>query len=283
LSEEVGNGTGLSVEGQQWLRERTQPGNWIKIAPDEEFPSCLHGTPWVTLVHMFQIAFTPEIERRIAAGLIDDAFFVNVAQLITRDGGKQEVRFNDEVRGVGRVRVNQPVQKGDPVPFSDLAGMENFDVEEVELDCGHFTMFYSNPGWRIFFNFNTGRAKSFGLIERAAEFLAAARYSAEQGHAGPAIDNLFSACELLSKARLILIRSPAVQSKSHGSIGSAINAWRKLGNVDAAFVDLFNRMSNEREGARYTGSKEVAPPSIEEFELVATELQLLKQSVQHKG
>lgn len=29
---------------------------------------------------MFQIAFTPEIERRISAGLIDDTFFVRVAQ-----------------------------------------------------------------------------------------------------------------------------------------------------------------------------------------------------------
>jgi hypothetical protein len=149
---------GLSVEGQRWLEERTQPGNWIKIAPDEEFPGCLHGTPWVTLVHMFQIALTPEIERRISAGLIDDAFFVQAAQLIQKGDGGQEVRFNDEVRGVGRIRANQPVKKGDPVPFSDLAAIEGFDVEEVELDCGHFTMFFSNPGWRILLNLKTGRA-----------------------------------------------------------------------------------------------------------------------------
>ena len=61
----------------------------------------------------------------------------------------------------------------------------------------------------------------------------------------PFIDNLFNACELLAKARLItIIRMRDVGS--HGVIHSTINSWRKLGNVSDEFVDLFNKLSQAR-------------------------------------
>jgi len=247
------------------------------VKPDEELPTSLAG-PYMTIVHMFQLAFTPEIERRLAAGSLDEKFVLWAAQLIQSENG-QMVRLNDEIRGVMHAKMGRPVEKGEPVLFSDLRDVVDFDVEESELNCGHFTMIFDGAGWRVFFNFQWGRAESLSTIELADQFLAVARYAASQGHTGPAIDNMFSACELLSKARLILHRDQAVQSKTHGGISSAINSWGKLGNVDSRFLKLFNRMSRARSGARYSTASEIQPPTANEIELVAREIEMLKSAV----
>ncbi len=43
--------------------------------------------------------------------------------------------------------------------------------------------------------------------------------------------------------------------KTHGKIHSDINQWGKLGNVDREFVEMFNKLSNNRDAARYTSDK----------------------------
>ena len=121
----------------------------------------------------------------------------------------------------------------------------------------------------MFFNFLRGGAKAKDMLELGGQFLDAALSAKERGHAGPAVDNLFSACELASKAELIIHRNPAASSKRHGPVASEINRWAGLGNIDAAFVDLFNRLSQQRQNARY-GDKEHCPPIPDQdsFDLV---------------
>ena len=43
--------------------------------------------------------------------------------------------------------------------------------------------------------------------------------------------------------------------KTHGTIHSSINQWGRLGNVDQEFVEMFNKLSGNREAARYTNDK----------------------------
>lgn len=266
---------------QDWIDQHLEPGNWLRIGPKEDLPAILAG-PLMTLAHMFQLAFSPEIERRLQDGLLDESFSLWAAQLIQPGDGSQIVRLNDEMRGVMYARIDRPVEKGEVINRSDLRHVVDFDVVEEELDCGHFTIISDGAGWKMFFNFQSGRAKALGMINRAEEFLEAARYSTERKHLGPAVDNMFSACELLSKARLTLSQSPAAQSKSHGPIGAAINASGRLGNVDASFLKLFNRMSQSRNAARYANSLDVAPPTSEELDLVQREIDLLRRETSHK-
>src|SRR5918995_244175 len=70
--------------------------------------------------------------------------------------------------------------------------------------------------------------------------LDAAEFSIGKGHVSPAADNLFSACELIAKAYLLMHLSPAAKQHSHGSIHTAINNARRLGNMSDLFVDMFN-------------------------------------------
>lgn len=90
---------------------------------------------------------------------------------------------------------------------------------------------------------------------------------------------VFSACELASKARLILHRSPAAKAKKHGSVKSAINSWGRLGNVDENFLQLFNRMSKDRSPARYDADSPIELPSDSDLQLVRHEIEQLQQAV----
>ena len=267
-----------SQETARWLQEHHRPGNWFDIADTDIIPTEIEGS-FRTVLHMFQIAFAPEIRRRLSAGQLDDNFFLTTAQLILPEKGERMVRLNGEVRAIGFVRVTRAINKGDPVFLSDMRQLEGFDLEEDELDAGHFTLFWNGEGWFASFDFRAGRAKSTEILRLSSEFLETAQSAADKGHVGACVDNLFSACELASKARLILHRNPAAKTKKHGHIHSAINKWGHLGNVDAGFLQLFNRMGKARPAARYDGEAQVEMPSGSDLRIVRREIEHLKEAV----
>ena len=119
------------------------------------------------------------------------------------------------------------------------------------------------------------------MVKVAKQFLATARFSAEQSHAAPSVDNLFSACELISKAHLTLYHNRAAKAKQHAAVSSALNAWGKIGNVAADFVKLFNRLSNARSAARYEAAQ-VDCPTLVDFEVVEREAAQLEKAVAQK-
>lgn len=73
-----------------------------------------------TLKHAMELWVEPEIERRRSLGLVDGDFALAAAQVIMREGEPIEVRLNQEVRAVGRVRVRKDVRSGDAVHLADV-------------------------------------------------------------------------------------------------------------------------------------------------------------------
>lgn len=261
-----------------WLQQRQRSGNWIDIAETDEIPNEIEG--WHgTLLHMFQIFFAPEIRRRLSAKKLDDNFFLTAAQMLQPEEGERIIRLNEEVCGTALVRTNRSVQKGEPVFASDLQNFVAFDLEEEELNAGHCTMLWTGETWILTFDFRAGRAKCADMLAAARQFLEVAQFSAESGHARPSIDNLFSACELVSKAHLILHHNSASKAKTHGPVHTAINAWGRLGNVNDDFVRLFNQISNFRNPARYDAGAKVEIPSSSDFQLVEREIEFLSEHV----
>lgn len=272
---------GEQSAAQAWLNVRARAGNWLDIAPDEEIPPEIVG--WDrTLVHMHQMCFSPEIRRRKDAGTLPPDFALWGAQLIQPHEGEQIIRLNDEVRGVPYLRTGRPVDESEQVLLSDFANLEVFDLQEDELDCGHFTIFCTGTGWIGSFDFRAGRAKCVSLIEKALTFLTASRLAINEQLAEPAIDMLHTACELIAKTRLILDHKPAHKWKSHGIVQAEINRMGRMGNVDAAFLETFNRLSQIRSHAKYATGYVANPPSLEEVDLVETMALGLRQSVRPK-
>ena len=93
------------------------------------------------------------------------------------------------------------------------------------------------------------------------------------------MDNLFDACELVSKAHLILHRNPATSLKKHRAVKNEINRWRRYGNINEQFVRLFNRISEERSPAQYDRAARVQLPSQSDFQVVEREIDELMESV----
>jgi hypothetical protein len=232
------------------------------------------------LNNVFELWFTPEIERRRADGLIGEDFVLLMAQAIFPEDAPNEIRLNDEVRGVMLIEAQRPVEKGEQVLLTDLADPRAFELIDEELDCGHFTIIRRGPGndWMLTFNALAGRAKAANFVRLASDFLKAAVYARDEVLSGPCLDNLFSCCELLAKAELVMHRSHATKSKKHGAISSAINQWGKLGNVHPLFVSLLNSLSNMRSAARYEGTTGAQHlPSDEEMGTVAAYLAYLEE------
>ena len=225
-----------------------------------------------------ELWWLPEIERRKTAGTIDANFTFSMAQALFRPDNSIETRFNEEVRGVANVRASRSVEKGDHVYRSDLDGLESFDLVEEDLDCGHFTMIKVTEGWFLSFNFLRSRSLCAKLLYSAKDFLDVARYSIQQKKSRPAVDNLYSSCELISKAQLILTSMLDRSAKSHRAVSTRINQWRQLGNIDADYVELFNRLGRLRPSCRYEGvTIDHTLLSEDEFALVETQISRLEK------
>lgn len=267
-----------SPSTELWLQQRRQSGNWVDIAEADEIPADIEG--WYrTVLHMFQIAFAPEIRHRLSSKKLGKNFILTAAQMLQSEEGGRIIRLNEEVRGTALVRATRPIQAGETVFASDLRNFISFDLEEDDLNAGHFTMLWTGEEWIVTFDFRAGRAKCSDMLKMATQFLEAAKFSVEKGHARPSVDNLFSACELVSKAHLILYHRPGSKAKTHAPVKSAINDWGRIGNVNTEFVRLFNEVSNTRYPARYDASAQVELPSRSDFQIVEREIETLAKHV----
>jgi hypothetical protein len=267
-----------TAAAQEWLNERARPGNWLDIAVGEGIHPDIKG--WdLTIIHMQQVSFSPEIRRRKEADTLPEDFFFWSGQMIQPPDGSQIVRINSEIRGRPYLRTDRAIDNGEEIRLGDFANLEYFDLEDDELDSGHFTMFYTGSGWTVSFDFRSGRQKCIALLEKALTFLAATRLSIAKGLAEPSIDSLFTAAELVAKTRLILDHHRVDDWRSHKATATRINRLARMGNVSGAFRDLFNRLSKERNPAKYATGYEAVLPSRDDVDVIENMALALQESV----
>jgi hypothetical protein len=208
--------------------------------------------PERTFRQMFNLFFTPEIERRQAAGLLPNPLELQKAQVLFMEGRPPEVRLNDEVTISLMVEAAGALQPGDAISYKEIKNIVAFELELADSDAGHFTILSWDDEWRMLFDFRRNKGNAANLVKRAEEFLTVSEYAFAQKLFGAYIDTLFSACELLAKARLITAAAVPPSIKTHPPIKAGINQWGRLGNVDSAFVRTFNKLSRARSAARYS-------------------------------
>jgi uncharacterized protein (UPF0332 family) len=208
--------------------------------------------PERTLLQMFRLYVEPEVKRRLFPHAVIKA------QVVFFEGKSPEVRLNDEVKISLIVRAPRAIQKGEAISLSEIEQIETSELDVADADAGHFTAVAVKDKWLMTFDFRQNKLTAAKLVKKADEFCTIAEHALFQEHFGPAIDNLFSACELAARARLITSAMVRSDAKKHGTIHSGINLWGKLGNVDSEFVEMFNRLSRHRETARYTSKDDLS-------------------------
>ncbi|TXN50125.1 HEPN domain-containing protein [Methylobacterium sp. WL2] len=226
--------------------------------------------------------FDPEYERRIAAGTMQPGTVIMAAQAVFAKD-KTIIRFNSEIRGEAMVRADRAIRKGEQVSWHDFQGLQTFELVPEEVDYGHVTLFRIGDDWKCHFNFLRGRSRADALAVRAGNFLKAAKNAHENGWHDVAVDNLFSASELLAKANLIVHMQHGAEAKTHDPVKSAINQWGRLGNVEAEFVKLFNKLGDLRHIARYEVSDmSRLEQSADAFDVVAAQLVAIRDLCDHE-
>ena len=273
----------ITPRARDWLVPRQRSANWFDVSPDDEIPDDF-GLPERAILHFFQLVFAPELRRRIEDGRIDESRFVlTTAQLLQPpEDQPRQVRLNAEIRGMASLRAQRQVAADDPVRVGDLRGLRTFDVDPLELDAGHFTLFWLGFGWRAFFDFRSRRARATSTLDDASEFLAAARFSAKHNHSRANVENMFNACELTAKAHLLLEPDRKL-GKRHGYWHSAFRQWARHGSADdQTLARLYDREFNRRTPTRHGGADVVDPPSLDEMAFLEARIAALKQALEHK-
>lgn len=193
----------------------------------------------------------PEIERRRQANRLPEGFALYAAQVIMNLDASEEVRFNEEVKLKVDGDFVRPVAKGEMFSVNELENIRDIELTNDDSNAGHITLLAHKEGWFIKFDFRYNAARSKNHLEAAREFLDAASSSLEKGHLRAVVDNMFSATELMAKGLLLMHDQTVSSSKKHGTVHSRYNQWGNLGNTDARYPELLNKLSSLRGPSRY--------------------------------
>lgn len=209
-----------------------------------------------TFRQMLDLWVTPEIKRRQERGECPKPLNLRTAQvLFFADGRPHNVRLNDEVNVTAMVKLKPGVskKKGEDVYAHDIEKIERFKLsDDVDPDCGHITTVLVGNHWHLFFDFRYNKAWAAEHIEAAKQFLGSAEYARSKNQWRACLDNAFSAAELA--ARAILLSMPDQRKKppsSHKATHNRFNRFAQHGNIDAEHRDVFNKLAQARENARY--------------------------------
>lgn len=194
----------------------------------------------------------PEIERRKHAGTLPANFCLQRAQVVMNVDQPLQVRLNEEIKAIVRVRVKKAINKGEPVYLSDIDEIESVELTDHDPNAGHLTMINHRSSWTINFDFRYNAQRIHDHLAATKEFLDTAEHCLEQKRYRPFYENMFAAVELCQKAWLLNLPIPElITSKKHGLIHAKINSHSRHGNIKPQHVQLLNQLAAIRPKARY--------------------------------
>jgi HEPN domain-containing protein len=202
---------------------------------------------------IIQLWAIPELERRNQSLKEDNLRGIQV--IFYPDRRNHEVRINDEIKAIGKVKLKPGIgkEKGEPIYENEVEGIEIIGLtEDDDVDCAHITLVRLLDTWFMAFDFRYNKSFSKKNLETAKEFYESARTSHERENWSAFVDNLFSSAELVAKATLLLMPDPKFRKKAtHEAIQLRYNAFASLGNVPLDYKSVLNKLSGWRVIARY--------------------------------
>ena len=216
---------------------------------------------------VMDIFITPEIERRRKEGSIKDGTIITKMQIVfSLDTGKNEVRLNEEVKAIAKAKANKSIQKGEIVYETDISAIENIELTDKDVNCGHITLLLFKNNWVIAFDFRYNKERVKNHIEASKEFYESAKDNLEKNRLRPFFENAFASAELSAKSILLFLPDKKIlEGKNHKDRLSKFKNWAELGNVKIEFSTTLTKLNSLRSSARYISSdtfKHENPPEI---------------------
>lgn len=198
------------------------------------------------LEQIFSLWVEPELERR-GQDLGRDG--VSKALVVMAPGRRVETLINDEAELVAEVRVTRPVEAGEPVTTTDVDRVESVRPHDIDPNAGWICFARLGNEVVIAFDFRRNRARAGRLIQRAREFVHAARLARDASLLGPAIEAAFAAAELAVVGQMLLIDDDPPQA--HPQRRRWFVGWTELGNAPDVHSRTLTTLAKHRRAARY--------------------------------
>jgi uncharacterized protein (UPF0332 family) len=217
----------------------------------------------------------PELNRRERVGGVPPNFELHAVQILFETSANPEVRLNEQVQFVIKVRDPSVLQTGQTARGTRELGFDQLmdEIEDVSLasddrpNAAHVTMVRHSRGWSLYVDLRYNAARMAEALSASREFLDAARASANRKQTRAFVTEIFTAVELLARAQLIIGPDPRLLNpRRHNLTRAAFNRYAKQGRVESRFSKLLNRLTDLRNPARY---------SLEPFSLAKSEVDTL--------
>lgn len=242
----------------------------MELASGAEIPVDI-GSRFVA--QFVELWINPEIQRRRNEGVLLEDFALFAAQVIINFDQPTAVRLNEEVKAAVVGTFSKLVEEGTQVSIDELDSITGVELTNRDPNAGHLTVLFHKGSWFVAFDFRYNAAICADHLAIARGFLDAARFSLDHQHVRVAIDNLYSATELMAKSCLLMHDQKILTSRTHGIVHARFNQWGYLGNVSPRYTALLNRLAETRVAAKYfRGQFDVTSEAAENLLEVAEEM-----------
>lgn len=220
--------------------------------------------------HALKTWINPELEKRKLNGTLGTSFQLSMAQIIINVDTPFEVRINEQVQMIAKVRAKRAIEKGEfVIGGADFDEVHDLALTEADPNAAHISMIFFNGQWLVAFDFRYNTDRVLKHLAAAQEFIDTAEFCLTNQKYRAFNENLFAAIELTAKSWLLNMPIPQLlKPGSHGFIHSKINAHSHLGNVEQKYAQLYNQLSAQRGEARYL-NRTFAPNPQEYVERLA--------------
>ena len=207
----------------------------------------------------------PEIEKRKSLKKISPNFNLRSIQIIfSHDKPINEIRLNEEVKAIMKIRANRDIEKGEPIFEKDIDDIEDVTLTNQDSNCAHITLLLFKAKWHISFDFRYNKDEAKKHLEAAKEFLDSVKDDYKNNRLRPFFESSFDCAELLTKALLMQFFKISILN-NHDNRLNRIKEWAELGNVKEDFSNKIHKLKRVRYSARYLYTDEFKQENPKEY------------------
>jgi uncharacterized protein (UPF0332 family) len=165
--------------------------------------------------------------------------------------GAPLIQVNDEDRYWTVPVAARSFAEGEEIAPAELI---TYQAEAPDHELPYIAGTRTDGGWELSFDLDRPHPRRLEFLELAGEYVSAAESVLNIGLVRPFIGNAFHAAEHLARAELLcypITTGETLAAHKHTHVASIYNLWARLGNTDAAFSDLLNKLSSVRPAANY--------------------------------